>query len=387
MTERGALGIPYESQSGGPSNRMCGAAALSMVYRSLADVRAGRARAERGERRRGEDRRNRTQGPPGGLERRQGPRRIVDVTQADIWKQISKPNRFGAISGATHLMVKDALARGLSAVALQAASPLQLLLACRNNGVRAILNHRLRQDGAAGHFTVLVGMDESGVTVHDPSAGPSRRIPHDVLLDLWQPRSADSEIIGNVLIGVADHPPRLSRCIACATPIPAEEPCPKCRVAIPLAPSALLGCTDPACMKRSWLRVCCPWCDYTFPVVGGAGEEPRGAGKDPLDLGPLFAQLDTFRNQVLGVPRLAGNEDILQQFAVIDAARERLQLAIPEERVRIANEDLALQARLDAAAKEGAKVREARDAASASAAPLDGDALAAKLLKDLGIVK
>ena len=87
------------------------------------------------------------------------------------------------------------------------------------------------------------------------------------------------------------------------------------------------------------------------------------------------------------MPRLAGNEDILQQLAVIDAARERLRLAIPEERVRIANEDLALQARLDAAAKESAKVREARDAASASAAPLDGDALAARLLKDLGIVK
>ena len=60
-----AYNIPYESQSQTENNRMCGAACLSMVYRSLGK----------------------------------------EVPQSEIWEKIAKVNRFGSLASTTHLMV------------------------------------------------------------------------------------------------------------------------------------------------------------------------------------------------------------------------------------------------------------------------------------------
>lgn len=379
--------IPYEKQSDGPSNRMCGAAALSMVYRSLTGSRAAHGTAEKGDRRRAGDRRIQPSSPPDGREMRQGPRRITEVTQTEIWKHVSKPNRFGNVSCSTHLMVKDALRRGFAAVALQASDPLQMLLACRANGIRAILNHRLKPDSPAGHFTVLLGLDGDGAIVHDPSSGPSQRIPFGELLELWQPRFANSEIVGNLLIGIADHPPRLERCIACRTPIPVETPCPKCTGPVPLAPSALVGCVGSGCIKRSWIRVCCPSCDFTFPFLGGTEKAAPAARRNPLNLDQLFAHLERFQAHVLSIPEVAGREDVKQQLALLGQTKEELRLAVHEDFARQESEDLLCKERLDAAEKEREKVRKAQEDAAQAASPLDGNALGAQLLKNLGIVK
>src|SRR6476646_9250891 len=101
--------IAYQAQSDKTARRSCGAACLSMAYHSF-----GKA-----------------------------------VPQAEIWPLIAKPNRVGSIASTTHLMAQDALNRGFSAVAIQARHPLQALRLCRNLGIRAILNHRLRRDAPA----------------------------------------------------------------------------------------------------------------------------------------------------------------------------------------------------------------------------------------------
>ena len=131
--------IPYERQTDAGSNRDCGAACLSMVYRSLGKK----------------------------------------VEQAEIWPAIAKQNHFGSIASTTHLMAKDALNRGFSAVAFQACHPLQALRLCCEAGVRTILNHRLTHDSPQGHYTVLVDVDLRDVVLHDPLYGPSRHVPHD----------------------------------------------------------------------------------------------------------------------------------------------------------------------------------------------------------------
>ncbi len=46
-------------------------------------------------------------------------------------------------------------------------------------------------------------MDAEHVVVHDPYFGPDHRIPYGELLELWQPKYPNSEIVGNMLIGVA----------------------------------------------------------------------------------------------------------------------------------------------------------------------------------------
>jgi hypothetical protein len=355
MSTREEQAIPYEKQAEG---RTCGAAALGMVYQSLAA-----ARRERGV-------------PPPAV-----------PAQAEIWEAIGRTDPRGNRSCATHLMVKDALSRGYAAVALQASDPLQLLLASRASGVHAILNHRLRPDGPAGHFTVLVGMDEQGVTVHDPSTGPSRKLGFGQLLELWQPRHRGSEIIGNVLIGIADGPPRVEKCPACSVPIPEDVPCPQCKAPVPLAPSSLVACVGGDCVRRSWIRVCCPACDFTFPFVGAAEARPPRTGDGIWNLGPLFAELGKFQAYIQGMPQVAGREDVKEQLALIDRKKMELRLAEHEEIVRAEEERLKTSERDEKLRNEAEEIRKAREAATSPAAPLDGNALAADLLKSLGIVK
>src|ERR1700688_4291454 len=125
--------IPYEKQADTKSSRMCGAACLSMVYRSFGK----------------------------------------DVPQSEIWAKIAKVNRFGSLASTTHLMAQDALGRDLSAVAFQARHPIQALRLCREGGARAILNHRAEMLSPNGHYSVMVDLDAKNVYLHDPFFGPS----------------------------------------------------------------------------------------------------------------------------------------------------------------------------------------------------------------------
>jgi hypothetical protein len=175
--EMSAATISYESQIDPQISRTCGAACLSMVYRSFGE----------------------------------------EVPQAEIWPAIAKRTASGSLASTTHLMVQDAVNRGFSAVAIQARHPLQVLRLCREYGIHVILNHRLRREAPAGHYSVLVDLDDKTVVLHDPFDGPSRRLSHAELLELWQPNFPNSEITGNVLIAIAARPLASPACEFCHT--------------------------------------------------------------------------------------------------------------------------------------------------------------------------
>lgn len=392
--------IPYEEQGEKETNRMCGAAALRMVYRSFAGTylgsRAGtratrvasRSKLVRGpdapERRSGKERREQDLGPPQGAERRIGQRRAITATQAEIFARIAKPNRFGQSSCSVHLMVKDALSRGLTAVAIQAPHPLQALVTCRRNGIRAILNHRLRPESPAGHFSVLVGMDADNVIVHDPFVGPSRRIPYAQLLELWQPGYPGSEIAGNLLIGITNRNVPSERCRGCDVPMPRSVGCPRCANPVPLAPAELLGCVGD-CLARGWTYVVCPACDFTWSFTAGPVREPEKETEGIWNLGPLFAELAKFKTHVLSIPEAASRDDVKQQLASIDESKEKLRLAEREEIARRAGETAREKESAETLRKEEEAIEKAKEAATAPAPPVDGSALGDALLADLGI--
>jgi hypothetical protein len=313
--------IPYEKQEDPRSNRMCGAACLSMVYRSLAERGGGDPAPKRGR-----DRRTDAPFAPRGKERRAGRRRAEELGQTEIWKQISRPNASGTLSAATHLIVAHARSRRFAAVAVQARYPLVALLACRDNGIRAILNHRLHAGTAAGHYTVLLDVDAESVVVHDPYYGPRRRIPHAELLELWQPRFPGSEIAGNVLIGIGPRPSTLPLCPLCDTPIPEQVACPRCGKPVRLSPPELLGCVGPTeCLARLWNYLDCPSCDsmWSFAMTPEAPEPAPDVEEGPWQLGPLFAELDRFRDRALSVPGVAARADVRQQLDFIEPPGRR----------------------------------------------------------------
>ncbi len=295
MSDSQTTAVPFEKQSDGQSNRMCGAAALSMIYGSFAKP----------------------------------------VSQTDIWPKVSKHNRFGSLTSATHLIAQDALNRGYCALAVQAKHPLQVLRKCQENSVRVILNHRLNEDYPTGHFTVLVGIDAEAAILHDPYYGPARRVRPADLLALWRPRFLNAEIVGDVLIGIAAQPTPISPCQLCGTTIPASVECPKCVKTVPLQPALLLGCVGAGCPARLWNYICCPFCDYTwsFNLEASPVPPPPEPEQDPWNLKGLFEQLDKFSTFIMGIEAAAAHPDVIKQLDFIKSCKEQLKLAQTEQRV------------------------------------------------------
>jgi hypothetical protein len=341
--------ISYEKQIDPENGRMCGAAALAMVYGSFGQA----------------------------------------IGQAEIWPRISKYNRVRSLAAATHLMTRDALNRGLEAVAIQAANPLVALRSCQDNGIRAILNHRLREDIATGHFTVLVDINGEHVVLHDPYFGPSRRVGYAELLELWRPRYLNAEISGNMLIGIAAPAPDPPPCRLCGTVIPPSVTCPGCGQPVPLRPAAVLGCVSGGCPGRLWNYLCCPSCDHTWTFDLGSSPPPAAAGpqKDALDLDRLFTELDKFCAFVLGLPAAAGHPDVLQQVNLLKAGKDQLKLARSEVLHRRQMKQAQMAQLVEKSKQEEQAFVATKDAIAKPAPPLDGNALGQDLVKDLGLLE
>jgi hypothetical protein len=350
------INIPYEKQSELLTGRTCGAACLSMAYRSLGK----------------------------------------EVAQTEIWPAISKQNRFGRISSTTHLMAQDALNRGFSAVAIQARHPLQALRLCSGGGIRAILNHRVQSDSPAGHYTVLVDIDSKDVVLHDPLFGAARHLSHAQLLELWLPHIPNSEIVGAVLIAISvPAPPAIPACEFCHTPMRPSVDCPSCGKPIGLEPGAALACMKDNCIARMWNWVCCPTCDYLFSSRNGEGAgaaataKPAAPDANPtaapgVDIAKLFAEMDRFTSHVLRIPAAANNPDIRKKLEMVEASKIQFKAAHAAELARRA-EALAQVASFQEKAKQrkDAELKKIDDL-NTPAPPLDGDALGDAMLKNLG---
>ena len=216
--------IPFEAQARAKSSRMCGAAALCMVFRSLG----------------------------------------IHASQHDLWEQIARRDRKGTRAARTYLLAANALQHDLSALVVRASDPWRTLRRCAAAGIRVILNHRLKADSPLGHFTVLLGVEGETVILHDPQFGPERRFDRADLLKLWLPLPGGSEIAGNTLAAFSRPGPDPATCAGCGTEVPPFIPCPGCRAPIPLRPHAVLGCLGEGCPERLWQRLFCPSCDRSL---------------------------------------------------------------------------------------------------------------------------
>jgi hypothetical protein len=349
-----SVAIPFERQENLQTNRGCGAACLSMVYKSFGK----------------------------------------DVPQAEIWPLIAKQNRFGSVASTTHLMALHAIRQGLSAVIVQARHPLQVLRLCHEAGIRAIINQRPHPDVQTGHYTVLVDMDQTSVVLHDPAAGPFRRMSHADLLRLWQPQSPNSEILGSVIIGIAAEASPIPACQFCHTAIPAKVDCPKCKKGVGLNPAALLGCIRDGCIARMWNYVACPSCDYvwSFNEAGVSnGDVPRPAEPQkgpsfpqPQNLDGVFAELDKFCAQLLTIPGAAGHADLNTHLKFIKTSKDKLKVAQVEELVGVKKHvDKLIAAERESKQKQEVR-RKKQEELNAPLSPIDGHALGESLLKNLG---
>lgn len=346
--------FPYQKQSEELDGRACGAACLSMAYRSLGK----------------------------------------QVAQTEIWPLIAKANRFGQVSSTTYLMAQDALKRGFNAVAVQARHPLQVLRLAKEAGIRAILNHRVRPDSTAGHYSMLVDICAKEVVVHDPLFGAARRMTHAQLMELWLPQVSSSEIAGGVLIAIgAPGLPARAACEFCRTPMLSSVDCPGCGKPVGLEPDAVLGCIQDGCIARMWNWICCPACDYVFTLKAGAAAgapveaQSSAAGTaipvPSVDLAKLFGEIEKFTSHVLSIPAAANDPNLKKKLELVAATKEQFKAAHAEDLARRASVfgQLAAFEEKTKQQKE-ANLKKMEDLKNTP--PLDGDALSAAMLKNLG---
>ena len=339
--------IPYERQSEAQGNRLCGAASLAMVYKFFGKT----------------------------------------VPQSEIWPRISKRNNLGSLASATYLMAQDAISRGFTAIAIQAKHPLQALRLCRDAGIQVILSHRLKEDLPTGHYSVLVDLDPTNVTLHDPYFGPSRQISHTALLGLWQPGFPNSEITGNVLIGISDRAMPLPVCKQCGTEMPASVHCAACNKPIALEPAPVLGCVGASCAARMWNYLCCPSCDYTWSFAlqrADAAERAEMAGAEQL--ARAVAAIEEFCAKIRSMPEAAANPQVLQYLDAMMASRQRLELATSEQQSHLRQRQAQVgQLEKEASQREERVARAKREAETPATTP-DGNELGRALLKSLGLL-
>jgi hypothetical protein len=340
--------IPYVKQADPETSRMCGAASLAMVYGSFSK----------------------------------------EVSQAEIWPKIAKVNRFGSLACNTHLMVQDALDRGFVAMAIQAKHPLQALAFCRDNGVRAILNHRATEETAAGHYSVFVDINTEHVTFHDPYYGPGRRVANAEWLELWQPRFGNAEIVGNVLIAIGEQAQSAPPCPMCHVVIPPTVACPKCQEPVPLQPARLLGCVGTGCANRMWNYVCCRSCDFmwSFSLDEPPPKPTSGPGGQPFSVNSAFSELEKFWAQVMTSEKAANHPELRKQVEFMKASKEKIALAQVETLVaHKAREAQSSDFRKKCKLAEEAILKK-REEIATPASPLDGNALGLALVKALGLL-
>jgi hypothetical protein len=346
------IAIPYEQQNDSRSNRGCGAACLSMAYASFGK----------------------------------------EVPQAEIWPLIAKRNCLGSVGSTTHLMALHAVSQGFDAVVMQARHPIQVLRLCHEAGTVAILNHSVQLGVASGHFSVLADIDDRNVVLHDPALGPARRLSHAQLLRLWLPQSSNSEIAGNVVIGIASESVAIPACEFCLAAIPPRVDCPQCKKAVGLQPGTMLGCIRDGCIARMWNYVCCPSCDFiwSFNETGTSSEDfPRiAASGAPLAQSPnfdkLFVELDRFCAHISAIPAAANHSELKQQLDFIAGSKERLALAQAEGSARLKARQDSLDAQKEAAKQRTEARRKKTEERNTPLPTLDGNALRQVLLKNLG---
>jgi hypothetical protein len=143
-----------------------------------------------------------------------------------------------------------------------------------------------------------------------------------------------------------------------------------------------------------WNYISCPACDFTwsFSTDGSAATSaptPDPAAekvdtKEPLSLAAAFAQLDKFCAHILTAPGAAQNTEIRKHLDSLAAVKEQLVLSRAESLSHLKVQDDRIAA-MQASAKAGEEAHQKKmDAANQPPPHLDGSALSAALLKNLG---
>ncbi len=248
-----SIAIPFVRQPQHRQQRMCGAAALAMIYRYWA-----------GESAHGVPPQHRTpaakwptvagDSPASAPQRTASPPIDRDtLTCQMIWGRIATNDGRGGRYARCYRLAADLCHAGIAATVLQAAAPWTALQAAAQAGLPTIVNLRLAADSALGHFAVVTAIGSEHIGLHDPQFGPNRLLQREPFLQLWTTAVAGGETVGSTMIVAAGPQPVLGA----LRPWP-EQTCGRCQRPFPIPPiQSLLAAAS---------GVFCPWCDQGWQL-------------------------------------------------------------------------------------------------------------------------
>lgn len=215
--------FPYVKQK----PNMCGAACLSMVYKSFGQ----------------------------------------DVTQDEIFEFTATPCLGTDKRGAKHpptnplyKMAQDPLNRGYHAIAMQAKDPMKffLLFSRIKDRVRVILS--MRPGPGLSHLIVFTDVTKKYLMFNDPGGkGPSYRLSREKFIKKWEPNYA--------LVAISKDVLKAYNCPVCGKSVHDKVACPECGEGIPLEPKEALGCVDDGCPGKMWTLLLCPYCSSNITGI------------------------------------------------------------------------------------------------------------------------
>lgn len=210
--------IPYVKQK----PMMCGAACLSMVYKSFGD----------------------------------------DYTQDEIYERSSVPCIINDKKTATFpvsKVAKDALGRGYHAVAMQAKDPAEFfkLFSEIKDRVRVIVS---TIPGRSSHLILLIDVTRKDLVFHDPAGRPSYHMTRKKFIKQWVPPYYS-------LIAISKDALKTYDCPVCGRAVPDSIKCLQCGKDISLEPKEVLGCVHDECSGKMWTLLFCPYCSMNIDGI------------------------------------------------------------------------------------------------------------------------
>ncbi len=184
------------------------------------------------------------------------------VPQREIFKAISVPDpTTGGMTCLSQLQYLDALARGLHTLYVREIKTIEVIRDCLKHSIRVLVHQRGEPNSTAGHFGVLVGIDEKYVYEHCSANGPLQLYTHNEILERLAPIEENGSVgLGNALLLISNPLIVKHVCKKCHSIIPEFITCLNCGKSIRLSPVGVLGCIQPECIEHTWLNIHCPFC-------------------------------------------------------------------------------------------------------------------------------
>jgi hypothetical protein len=123
------------------------------------------------------------------------------------------------------------------------------------------------------------------------------------------------------------------------------------------------------------------------PAAPQVAEEKPEKEADPFQLGKVFAAIDKFCASMVALPLLADNPDLMKVLDAMKASKGKLKEVAEQQLAMYKAQKEKLEGLLEKSKQAQEAHKKQMEALTTPSPPLDGNALAQALLKNMGLIR